>query len=190
MRDNPQPLQDRLAPDLRILLVGINPGLRSAATGHHFAGYSNRFWTLLWDAGLVPERITYEDDHRLPGWGLGLTNVIARPTRGVGDLRPDEYQAGWHVLARKIRRYHPAVVALLGVTVYRAILPMLRPQAPPRSRTATAESAPVIGLRPETVHGVPVFVLPNPSGRNAHYRYEDMLAAFRDLRQFALTANS
>jgi double-stranded uracil-DNA glycosylase len=180
------PLRDRLAPDLRILFVGINPGLRSAATGHHFAGYSNRFWTLLADSGLVPERLTYEDDGRLPGWGLGLTNLIARPSRGVGDLRPDEYGAGWCKLERKVRRYRPAVAALVGVTVYRAILPMLVPAGGrPRPPRAAASAGPVLGLRPESIHGVPIFVLPNPSGRNAHYRYEDMLAAFRALRQFA-----
>jgi len=87
-------LRDRLGPGMRVLFVGINPGIRSSLTGHHFAGYSNRFWTLLHDAGLVPEPVTYVDDDRLPGWGYGITNIVPRPTRGVGDLRPEEFDAG------------------------------------------------------------------------------------------------
>src|ERR687895_2219112 len=103
-------LRDRIAPGVRVLFVGINPGVRSAVTGHHFAGYSNRFWKLLWDAGLVPEAITYVDDVRLPEWGYGVTNLIARPSPGIDDLRPHEYVAGWKVLSRKIKRYRPAVL--------------------------------------------------------------------------------
>src|SRR5438132_6687566 len=118
-------LQDRIKPDLRVLFVGINPGVRSAITGHHFAGYSNRFWKLLSDSRLVPEPITYEDDDRLPEWGLGITNLIARPSPGINDLRPAEYIEAWSLLNRKIRRYRPKVVALVGVTLYRALLPLL-----------------------------------------------------------------
>src|SRR5258705_13461704 len=84
-------LKDRIAPGLRVLFVGINPGVRSAITGHHFAGYSNRFWKLLFESGLLPERVTYEDDDRLTEWGYGITNLIARPTPGINDLRPAEY---------------------------------------------------------------------------------------------------
>ena len=109
-----------------MLFVGINPGVRSAETGHHFAGFSNRFWKLLTESRLVPEPITYVDDARLVEWGLGITNLIARPTPGINDLRPQEYVEGWAILERKIRRYRPAVVALVGVTVYRAILPLAR----------------------------------------------------------------
>ena len=118
-------LRDRIAPGLRVLFVGINPGVRSAVTGHHFAGFSNRFWKLLRESGLVPEPITYEDDSRLVEWRLGITNLIARPSPGINDLRPAEYIEGWKILSRKIRRYKPAVVALVGVTLYRAILPLL-----------------------------------------------------------------
>jgi double-stranded uracil-DNA glycosylase len=179
------PLPDRLSHGLQILFVGINPGIRSAATGHHFAGFSNRFWKLLTDSRLVPEPVTCENDHRLPAWGLGLTNLVARPTRGVSDLRPSEYQAGWRVLDRKIRRYRPGVVALVGVTVYRAILPLLaaerRGYPAPRRASRT-----VLGLRPEAVHAVPIFVLPNPSGRNANYSYREMLAAYRALRRYTI----
>src|SRR3954451_22283504 len=88
-------LTDRIRPGLRVLFVGINPGVRSAMTGHHFAGYSNRFWKLLNESGLTPEPIAYMDDDRLPGWNLGITNLIARPSPGIDDLRPAEYLEGW-----------------------------------------------------------------------------------------------
>ena len=77
-------------PGVRVLFVGINPGIRSSLTGHHFAGFSNRFWKLLFDAKLVPERITFQDDDRLPEWGFGITNLIARPSPGIDDLTPAE----------------------------------------------------------------------------------------------------
>ena len=177
-------LRDRIVPGVRVLFVGINPGVRSAVTGHHFAGFSNRFWKLLRESKLVPEPITYEDDGRLVEWKLGITNLIARPSPGIDDLRPAEYVEGWAVLSRKIRKYRPEVVALVGVTLYRAILPLL-PDAPPSERRA-ARSSPdkVIGLRPETLHGARLFVLPNPSGRNANFSYEEMLDAFKALARF------
>lgn len=174
-------LGDRIEPGLKVLFVGINPGVRSAITGHHFAGFSNRFWKLLWESGLVPERIGCQDDVRLPEWGLGVTNLVARPSPGIDDLRPAEYVNGWAQLDRKIRRYRPEVVALVGVTLYRMILPLLNPGAPSRRR-AGARIA--LGLQPETIHGARVFVLPNPSGRNANFSYAEMLAAFRRLRRF------
>ena len=173
-------LRDRIRPGVRVLFVGINPGVRSAITGHHFAGYSNRFWKLLSESGLVPEPINWLEDDRLPDWGLGMTNLIARPSPGIGDLRPSEYADGWKDLERKIRRYKPAVVALVGVTLYRAILPFLEtddgiaPVPPP---------ALVLGLRPQTIYGARVFVLPNPSGRNANFSYAEMLEAFKALNR-------
>jgi double-stranded uracil-DNA glycosylase len=156
-----------------VLFVGINPGIRSAATGHHFAGYSNRFWTLLYDSRLVPEPIRPEDDARLPQWGLGITNLIARPTPGIDELRPAEYVAGERVLRRNVRRWRPGVVALVGVTLYRAVF--ARPAGLPVT----------LGPQPERFEGAPVFVLPNPSGRNANFTYAQMLSAFRSLRRFA-----
>jgi TDG/mug DNA glycosylase family protein len=174
-------LRDRIAPGVRLLFVGINPGVRSAVTGHHFAGFSNRFWKLLRESRLVPEPITYEDDGRLVEWQLGITNLIARPSPGINDLRPAEYVEGWKILSKKIRRYRPVVVALVGVTLYRAILPLL-PDVPAGERRAARLSPDhVVGLRPETIHGASLFVLPNPSGRNANFSYEEMLGAFREL---------
>jgi TDG/mug DNA glycosylase family protein len=151
-------LRDRLEPGVRILFVGINPGQRSEAIGHHFAGYSNRFWPLLYESKLIPERIRAEDDDRLSEWGLGITNLVPRMTPGIDTLRPQEYVDGARVLRRKIRRFKPSIVALVGVTLFRSLF----------SRRG----------------GEPVsFVLPNPSGRNANFSYAEMLAAFRSLRR-------
>ena len=180
-------LRDRIAPGVRVLFVGINPGVRSATVGHHFAGYSNRFWKLLWDARLVPEEIGYRDDGRLPEWGFGITNLVARPSPGIDDLRPAEYVDGWRTLARKIKRHRPELVAFIGVTLYRTILPLLPPSAALRRapgvvrvRHRAAIRFP-LGLQPLTIHGARVFVLPNPSGRNAHFSYAEMRLAFRSL---------
>jgi TDG/mug DNA glycosylase family protein len=165
-----QRLTDHIRPGVHILFVGINPGLRSAATGHHFAGHSNRFWKLLYESTLVSEPLTYQDDWRLPDWGLGLTNIIQRPSAGVVTLKPQEYTAGEKRLVATVKRYHPHAVALLGVTIYRTLFS--------ESRTGRIS----LGLQNETLASQPIFVLPNPSGRNAHYSYRTMLAAFRRLR--------
>jgi double-stranded uracil-DNA glycosylase len=165
-----------------VLFVGINPGVRSAVTGHHFAGYSNRFWKLLWESQLVPEKITFEDDDRLGEWGFGITNLIARPSPGINDLRPAEYVAGWRLLDRKVRRYRPEIVAFVGVTLYRVILPLV---AEPVARTGkkTQPLRSVLGPQRLSIHDARVFVLPNPSGRNANFSYAEMLAAFRQLKR-------
>jgi TDG/mug DNA glycosylase family protein len=153
-----------------VLFVGINPGVRSALTGHHFAGFSNRFWKLLFRSGLAPEPVTYLDDDRLSEWGYGITNVVARATRGIDELRPDEYAAGRSRLRSKVRRYNPAVVAFVGITVYRVMFPQ-------RKGPVTT------GLQQQQLGESSVFVLPNTSGRNAHYSFEQMLAAFEALRR-------
>jgi TDG/mug DNA glycosylase family protein len=162
-------LRDIVRPPVRVLFVGINPGIRSAEIGHHFAGYSNRFWRLLFDSGLVPERIGTEDDGRLPEWGYGITNLVARATPGVDTLTPEDFAKGRRALARNVRRWKPKIVALVGVTVFRQIF---RP--PSGERVAC-------GRQPHRFEGAEVFVLPNPSGRNANYSYRQMRAAFRAL---------
>lgn len=167
-------LKDRIRPGVRVLFVGINPGVRSARTGHHFAGFSNRFWKLLSESGLVPEPLTWEDDVRLPDFGFGITNLVARPSPGIDDLQPAEYVDGWNSLDRKLRKYRPDVVALVGVTLYRAILPLIAPGQRAPARIA-------LGLQPVVVHGSRIFVLPNPSGRNANFSYAEMLEAFKAL---------
>src|SRR5436309_15784613 len=102
------PLRDRVRPPVRVVFVGINPGIRSAEIGHHFAGYSNRFWKLLFDARLVPEAIGCEDDRRLCEWAFGITNLIPRATPGIATLRPGEYLAGGRALRPHVRRRRPA----------------------------------------------------------------------------------
>jgi double-stranded uracil-DNA glycosylase len=164
------PLRDRVRPPVRVLFVGINPGIRSATIGHHFAGYSNRFWKLLYDAKLVNEPIRPEDDHRLSEWGFGITNLIPRPTPGIDTLRPAEYVAGERTLRRKVRRWKPEVVAFVGVTLFRAVF-----------HRRAGEPVP-LGAQPETFEGARVFVVPNPSGRNANFSYREMLEAFKTLR--------
>jgi double-stranded uracil-DNA glycosylase len=126
----------------------------------------------------VPEPVTFEDDDRLTAWGFGITNLIARPSPGIDDLRPAEYVDGWRVLERKVARLQPSIVALIGVTLYRAVLPLLGDPSgtPPRGAGGS-----VLGLRPQAIHGARVFVLPNPSGRNANFSYAEMLAAYRTL---------
>ena len=165
------PLRDRIKPGVRVLFVGINPGIRSAETGHHFAGYSNRFWKLLFESGLVPDRVTYEDDDRLPSFGFGITNICARATPGIDTLLPAEYLIGRAKLRRKILRYKPRVVAMVGVTVFRAMFPQHKGPVTP-------------GPQQQRIGNSAVFVLPNPSGRNANFSYAEMLSAFRGLKKF------
>ena len=165
-----QRLTDHIRPGVRILFVGINPGLRSAATGHHFAGHSNRFWKLLFESKLVPKPLTHQDDWRLPDWGLGLTNIIQRPSAGIDVLKPREYIGGRKRLIATVTHYRPHAVALLGVTIYRTLFPEYR----------TGRIS--LGLQDKTLADRPVIVLPNPSGRNAHYSYRAMLTAFCALR--------
>src|SRR5262245_26370087 len=114
-------LRDRIQPGVRVLFVGINPGIRTAQIGHHFAGYSNRFWKLLCESKLVPVTIGTHDDHRLPEWGFGITTLVARATPSIDTLRPHEYDAGLQVLRRKVRRFKPEIVAFVGVSLYRTI---------------------------------------------------------------------
>jgi len=166
-------LPDRIRPGVRVLFVGINPGLRSTQTGHHFAGYSNRFWKLLNESKLVSDPLTYEEDWRLPEWQLGLTNIISRCSAGIDTLNPVEYREGVAILERKIHRYRPQIVALLGVTIFRMLF----------STKARAPGRLDLGPTPCKLAGTPVFLLPNPSGRNAHYSYRETLAAFRALRE-------
>jgi TDG/mug DNA glycosylase family protein len=169
-------LPDYVGPNLKILFVGINPGLRSAAVGHHYAGSSNRFWKLLYEAKLVPERLSYRDDVRLPEWGIGLTNLIPRATAGVHVLTSDDYSAGRVTFMHKVHRYRPRVIALLGITLYPVIFPLESKQPSRRP-----------GLQSVTLYESSVALLPNPSGRNASYSYQAMLSAFRTLTPWLST---
>jgi TDG/mug DNA glycosylase family protein len=182
-------LTDRIRPPVRVLFVGINPGLRSAAINHHFAGYSNRFWKLLYESGLVPEAIGTEDDDRLPEWGYGITNLVPRATAGIDALARQEYIAGEATLRRKVRRWKPDIVAFVGVTVYRAVFGV---RAAERVRCGFQTNArPAAGVPASIMfEGARVFVLPNPSGRNANFSYAEMLTAFRALARAASRSGS
>ena len=165
-------LTDRLCERPRILFVGINPSLRSAEVGHHFAGPGNPFWRLLHAANLVPEPLSYADDARLPEWRLALTNIVPRPTREAAELSRAEFEAGRRRLVRVIALTRPEVVAFVGTTVYRAFFgPRVSGGAGPKA---------------ERIGHARVFVLPNPSGRNAVYPgFRDKLVWFRRLTRLA-----
>jgi TDG/mug DNA glycosylase family protein len=115
------------------------------------------------------------DDVRLPEFGFGITNLVARPSPGIDVLKPAEYVEGWRILERKVLEFRPEVLALVGVTLYRAILPLIGPDRPARRLP--------LGPQPVGIHGARIFVLPNPSGRNANFSYAEMLAAFRALKR-------
>jgi TDG/mug DNA glycosylase family protein len=162
-----KPLRDVIAPDLDVLFVGINPSLLSAARGHHFARPGNRFWPALHLAGLTPRRLTPDEDDELPRYGLGVTNVVDRPTRTAAELTPEELRAGGEALAALVAAYRPRAVAVLGVTAWRAAFG--RPKA-------------TLGVQPERVGGAQTWVLPNPSGLNAHHQLPDLARLYAQVR--------
>jgi double-stranded uracil-DNA glycosylase len=154
-----------------VLLVGINPGLRSAALGHHFAGLGNPFWRLLHAAGLTPELLEPEEDMRLAEFGIALTNLCARPTRSAAELTRAEMARGRRVLERKCRALQPCVVGLVGITLFAQ---MFGPRA---------EGGP--GGKTERLGDAAVFVVPNPSGLNASFPgFAHKLIWYRRLRAF------
>ena len=159
-----------MAPGLDVLFCGINPGLESARRGHHFARPGNRFWPARHGAGFTPELLTPEQDHELPRYGIGLTNVVDRASRGADDLTPEELRAGAEQLARLVERFEPKVVAVVGLGAY---------------RTGFGRPKATIGFQPERIGGRPAWVLPNPSGLNAHYQLPDLIRLFAELREWA-----
>ena len=164
---NGKTVPDLIAPGLRVLFVGINPGLYSAAVGHHFARPGNRFWPALHAAGFTPRVFKPWEERDLLPFGLGITNVIARATAGAAELRPDEFPAGAKVLERKVKRYQPQAIAILGVGAY---------------RLAFADKSATLGRQTLKVGSSEVWILPNPSGLNAHYQANDLAILFRKLR--------
>jgi TDG/mug DNA glycosylase family protein len=169
--DPPRGLRDVVVVRPRLLLVGINPGLRSGALGHHFAGAGNPFWRLLHAAGLTPRLLTFAEDRRLAELGIALTNLCPRTTRTAAELTRAELARGRAALARKIARWQPAVVAFVGVSVYRTFFGVAGGPGP--------------GAKRETISGARVFVVPNPSGLNASFPgFAEKLHWFRALRRF------
>ncbi len=163
-------IADLVGPGLRVLFSGINPSLYSAATGHHFARPGNRFWPALHRAGFTPELLHPSRQGVLPALGLGITNVVARATARADELSPAEFVDGGRLLAKLAATWQPRYLAVLGVTAYRAAF------GRPKAR---------MGVQEETIGRVPVWVLPNPSGLNAHYTVDTLAAAYAELREAA-----
>jgi TDG/mug DNA glycosylase family protein len=161
-------IPDLVGPGMRLLLVGINPSLWSGWSGRHFGRPSNRLWVTLAEAGLTPRRLAPEDTAELVAAGIGITNLVARATARADELSPDEIRAGVPRLRALVARRRPEVVAVLGVTAY---------------RVAFGRAGATVGPQPETLEGARLWVLPNPSGLNAHYQQPALTAEYARLRE-------
>ncbi|MEV7382851.1 G/U mismatch-specific DNA glycosylase [Streptomyces lydicus] len=178
MRFTPEELEaarDRLVPDvvasgLHVLFCGINPGLMTAVTGHHFARPGNRFWPVLHAAGFTPRRFRPDEQEELPAHGLGITNVVARATARADELTAAEYREGGRLLAEKVARLRPRWLAVAGVTAY---------------RVAFDDKHAAIGPQERTLGDTRVWALPNPSGLNAHWTLQTMAEEYGRLRAAA-----
>jgi TDG/mug DNA glycosylase family protein len=157
---------DLVGPGLRVLLCGINPSLMSAAIGHHFGNPANRLWPVLHLAGFTPRRLHPTESHELLAYGVGVTNLVARATATAAELSPGEVRAGVAPLTALVERWRPGYVAFLGLTAY---------------RTAFGRPKAVVGEQVETLGGAGIWLLPNPSGLNAHYQLPDLAAAYGEL---------
>jgi double-stranded uracil-DNA glycosylase len=167
-------LPDIIAERLKVLFCGINPGLTAAATGHHFAGRSNRFWRVMHLAGFTPEEIQPEDDRTILEYGCGLTTVVRRPTARADQLSPEEFSSAAAQFEQKIARYAPRVVAFLGKAAYSAL---------------SGQREIAWGLQPGRMEGAAIWVVPNPSGRNRAFALDRLVEAYRQL-YLAAVANS
>lgn len=161
-------LRDVIAPGLDVLFCGINPGLYSAATGCHFARPGNRFWPALAASGFTATRLQPTQTAEILAAGVGITNFVDRATAGEADLTRDEIRAGGRRLVRKVRRYQPRAVAIVGIGAY---------------RVAFGRPAATLGRQPEDLGGALLWVLPNTSGLNAHHQAADHAQAFRALHE-------
>src|SRR6266850_2631498 len=161
-------VRDVIAPDLRVLFCGINPGLYTAAVGHHFARPGNRFWPALHQSGFTDRLLSPFEEQELLELRLGVTNVVARATATAAELTPADFIKGGRLLRNKVRRFQPRCVAVLGVGAYRAAF--ARPKA-------------AVGEQDERITDARVWVLPNPSGLNANYQLHELSRLFRELRR-------
>ena len=160
-------LPDVIAPNLKVLFCGINPGLYTAAVQQHFGRPGNRFWPVLHRAGFTPRQFHPSEQRELLQLGYGITNIVARATAAAAELTDEELATGARILERKVRRYTPRVLAVVGVGAY---------------RTAFARPHAKLGLQPETIGATKIWVLPNPSGLNANYRPTELVELFAELR--------
>jgi double-stranded uracil-DNA glycosylase len=161
-------IADVIIPRLDVVFCGINPGLWSAATGHHFARPGNRFWPALYQAGFTPRQLRADEQDELLRYRLGITNLVERGTARADELTAAELVAGGERLSAKLRRYEPAWLAVLGVTAY---------------RTAFGSRCAKVGRQPDRIGLTRVWVLPNPSGLNASYQLDRLVLEFALLRQ-------
>jgi len=161
-------IPDVIAPGLRVLFCGINPGLYSGAVGHHFARPGNRFWKVLHRAGFTDRELSPFDDQKLLDARFGITNLVSRTTAAAAELDPAELRRGASRLARKVERYEPAFVAFAGMGAYRTAF--RRPDA-------------TVGRQPEALSAAVIWLLPNPSGAQAAYQLDDLVREFRALRR-------
>ncbi len=157
---------DIIAPGLRVLFAGINPGLYTAWAGHHFARPGNRFWPTLHAAGFTPRTLDPSEERQLLPLGYGITNVVPRATATAAELSTEELRTGGQRLRALARRYHPRALAVVGISAYRTAFDRPRAQ---------------LGRQPETINSTILWVLPNPSGLNAHYQLPDFARVFREL---------
>jgi TDG/mug DNA glycosylase family protein len=157
---------DLTGPDLRVLFCGINPGALSGELGLHFARTGNRFWKLLWAGGFTESVLSPAEQHTLPGLGIGITNLVARVTAAASELSAAELREGATLLEAKVERLRPRCVAVLGLQAY---------------RTAFRRPGAVIGPQPERLGGALLWLLPNPSGLQAHYQLPEMNEMFKSL---------
>ncbi len=157
---------DLIGPGLRVLFCGINPSLYSAAVGHHFARPGNRFWPTLHRAGFTPSLLRPERGHELLAAGIGITNVVSKPSASADELLDEDYRRGGRSLRRKLARYAPRAIAFLGLGAY---------------RIAANQPGAAVGRQSEAFGGVETWALPNPSGLNAHYSLDALVACYREL---------
>jgi len=162
-------LPDVIAPNLKVLFCGINPGLYTAAVQQHFGRPGNRFWPVLHRAGFTSRLFHPSEQRELLKAGYGITNLVARATAAAAELTDDELAAGARILERKVRRFAPRVLAVVGVGAY---------------RTAFARPRAKLGLQPETIGATQIWVLPNPSGLNANYQPAQLVALYRQLYEY------
>ena len=162
------PLPDILAPGLDVVFCGINPGMRAAATGHHFMGRSNRFWKTVHLSGFTPELIDPLDDRKILDHRCGLTTVVERPTARADELLRDEFLLSSATLQKKMEKFKPRCLAFLGKPAYQAL---------------SGNSKLLWGRQPETFGGTIVWILPNPSGLNRGFSLNDLVQAYQELRR-------
>jgi len=163
-------VRDVIGPNLNVLFCGINPGLYTAAVGHHFARPGNRFWPALFKSGFTDRLVSPFEERQLLKLGIGISNVVPHATATAAELTREDFIAGGRALSAKVKRYRPRVVAILGVGAY---------------RQAFANPKAVVGEQNDRIHSARVWVLPNPSGLNANYQLNDLVRLFVELRAFA-----